>query len=479
MPEPGSELLHGARFDPGELAGLAEPRGAQRLAEVVERSARDSAAAAAAVPQWQAWREAAHRIKAHAMARLDTLLVEFEQNATARGATVLWAENAAEANRHVLAIARQHGARSAVKGKSMLSEQMDLNRHLEAAGVRALETDLGEFLVQLAGQRPVHATGPSLHLSRADVAGLFAEKLREPYTLQAEALTAMARRHLREEFLRAGMGITGCNFAAADTGTICLVENEGNIGLATSVPPVHVALVGIEKIVPRLADLPLFLGLLVRSNSSQKLSSYTHLIHGPAPGRRLYVILVDDGRTRVLADRATRAGLYCIRCGGCLNVCPVYRRVGGWVYGWVYPGPIGSVLTPQLIGLKQAGLLPFASTLCGACAEVCPVKVDLAHQLVHLRHRAVREPSPVRAWSDRLAWRAWAWAMSGPRRYRLAMGLVRLFLRVARLLPWHPGALGRWTRGRELPTVPARQAFRAWWRRNRQRESLDRGPHAR
>jgi len=209
------------------------------------------------------------------------------------------------------------------------------------------------------------------------------------------------------------------------------------------------------------------LNLLARSCSGQKLSSYTHLIHGPAPGRKLYVILVDDGRTRVLADRPARAALFCIRCGGCLNVCPVYRRVGGWVYGWVYPGPIGSVLTPQMIGLKQAGLLPFASTLCGACAEVCPVKVDLAHQLVHLRHRAVTEPSPVRSWSDRLAWRAWAWAMSGPWRYRLAMGFVRFFLRVARRLPWHPGALGRWTRGRELPEVPSREPFRAWWRRGR------------
>jgi L-lactate dehydrogenase complex protein LldF len=465
MNEDNSERLGGAPFDAEQLSGLAEPRGPKSLAEVVERSSRDSAAAAAAVPQWQQWRDAAHRIKAHAMAHLDRLLVEFERNVTARGATVIYAEDAAEANRRVLEIAREHGARSAVKGKSMLSEQMDLNRHLEAAGIRALETDLGEFLVQLAGQRPVHVIGPSLHLSRQDVARLFAEKLGEPYTVEAEELTGMARRRLREEFLRAGMGITGCNFAAADTGTICLVENEGNIGLATSLPPVHVVLVGIEKVIPRLADLPVFLNLLARSCSGQKLSSYTHLIHGPGPGRKLYVILVDDGRSRVLADRAARAALYCIRCGLCLNVCPVYRRVGGWVYGWVYAGPIGSVLTPHLMGLEKAGLLPFASSLCGACGEVCPVKVDIPHQLVHLRHRAVTEPSPMRSVLDRLGWKLWAWAMSGPRRYAVAMGLVRLAIRAARYLPWHPGPLGRWTRGRELPDVPKRTSFRGWWRR--------------
>jgi L-lactate dehydrogenase complex protein LldF len=365
----------------------------------------------------------------------------------------------------VLQIAREHNVKSVVKSKSMVTEEMELNHVLESEGIRAVETDLGEYIVQLARQRPIHIVTPALHMSAADVGKLFSEKLGEPYSEEHQSLTAIARRHLRDEYLQAGMGISGCNFAVADTGTLVVVENEGNAGLSTATPPVHVAVIGIEKLLPRIEYLPLFLNLLGRSGTGQKLTTYTHLIHGPAPGRKLYVILIDNGRSNVLKDPAAWQSLFCIRCGACLNACPVYRRVGGWSYGWVYPGPIGSILSPHLIGMDKAGKLPFASSLCGACGEVCPVKIDIPHQLVHLRHRAVNEPSPMNSITERVTWNLWAWAMGGPLRYKLTMLGVRWGVRMTKFLPWHPGKLGAWTRGRELPKVPG-HSFRGWWKKH-------------
>jgi L-lactate dehydrogenase complex protein LldF len=460
--------LDGAEFLTPLTYGLYEPDSPPSLGETAERSSKHNRAVTDAIPYFQDWREAAHQIKSYAIANLDKLLVEFERNITARGATVLWANNAAEANRYVLDIAREHNVQSVVKSKSMVSEEMELNQVLESAGIRAVETDLGEYIVQLACQRPVHIVTPAIHMSAADVGRLFADKLGEPYSEEHRSLTDIARRHLREEYLRAGMGISGCNFAVAETGTLVVVENEGNAGLSTATPPIHVALVGIEKMLPRIDYLPVFLNLLARSGTGQKLTTYTHLIHGATPGRKLYVILLDNGRSNVLRDRKAWAALHCIRCGACLNNCPVYRRVGGWAYGWVYPGPIGSILTPHLLGMKKAGKLPFASSLCGACAEICPVKIDIPHQLVHLRRRAVNEPSPMNSITERLTWAVWAWFMGGPWRYKLAMTAVRIGVRMAKFLPWHPGKLGAWTRGRELPKVPGPD-FRSWWRRNRDR----------
>jgi len=459
----------GAEFLKDLTHGLYEPHGSEALGRSTEYSSKHNRAITGAIPYFQDWREAAHQVKRYAIANLDKLIVEFERNISARGAKVLFAENAEEANKHILTIARENQVKSVVKSKSMVTEEMELNHVLGAEGIRAVETDLGEYIVQLAEQRPVHIVTPALHMSAAEVGRLFSDKLGEPFSAEHQHLTAIARKHLRDEYLQAGMGISGCNFAVAQTGTLVVVENEGNAGLSTSCPPVHVAMVGIEKVIPRIGDVPLFLNLLGRSGTGQKLTTYTHLIHGPAPGRKMYVIFIDNGRSNVLKDPAAWRSLFCIRCGACLNACPVYRRTGGWAYGWVYPGPIGSIITPHLVGMDQAGTLPFASSLCGACGEVCPVKIDIPHQLVHLRHRAVNEPSPMNSWTERLMWRTWAWFMGGSWRYRLAMLGVRIGVRMAKFLPWHPGKLGAWTRGRDLPQGQG-YTFRGWWRRSGQRQ---------
>lgn len=456
-------VLDGAEFLAKETKWLAEPRGSKALELATKRSAKTRDQIALGIPQWESWREQAARIKAFALSRLDQLLKQFEQNISARGATVLWAQNAREANEHVLNIAKKHGVRLVVKSKSMVSEEMDLNRALATIGVTAVETDLGEFLVQLAGQRPTHIVTPALHLSAEDIGRMFAEKLGEPFTRQHEQLTAIARRHLRRKFLEADMGISGANFAIADIGAICVVENEGNAGLSMATPPVHVVLMGMEKVIPSILHLPVFLQLLARSGTGQKLTAYTHIIHGPSPGQAMYVVIVDNGRSRVLADPQLRSALSCIRCGACLNACPVYRRVGGWAYGWIYPGPIGAVITPGMVGVRQAGKLPFASSLCGACYEVCPVKIDIPHKLVYLRHLAVSQPSPVRSGLEKLVWNAWAMTMRRAWRYKLAMAAARLGMKVVSWLPWKPKLLRAWLRSRDLPPVPAGGPFRKRW----------------
>jgi L-lactate dehydrogenase complex protein LldF len=462
-----ASALEGAPFLSKETKGLAEAWGSKALELATRRTAKQRDQLAASIPQWESWRQQAEQIKAYAITHLEEMLLQFEQNISARGVTVLWAEDAREANEHLLAIAKKHGVRLVVKSKSMVSEEMELNHALETIGVEALETDLGEFLVQLTGKRPTHIVTPALHLSVEEVGRLFAEKLRAPFTRQHEELTSIARGHLRQKFLAAGMGVSGVNFAMADVGAICIVENEGNAGLSMATPPVHVALMGIEKVIPSIAHLPLFLQLLARSGTQQKLTSYTHLVFGPSPGQTMYVVIVDNGRTRTLADPKLRSALHCIRCGACLNACPVYRRVGGWAYGWIYPGPIGAVITPAMVGIKQAGKLPFASSLCGACNEVCPVRIDLPHKLVYLRHRAVREPSPVRSLWERIIWWGWSVAMGRGSLYRLAMATARIGMKLVPFLPWKPALLRAWLRGRDLPPVPRGGPFRARWPRLR------------
>jgi L-lactate dehydrogenase complex protein LldF len=337
-----------------------------------------------------------------------------------------------------------------------------------------LETDLGERIVQLARQAPSHIIVPAIHLSRGEIADLFVRELEVERTDDPIALTAIARRLLREQFARAALGISGVNFAVAETGALLLLENEGNIRLTTSLPPVHVALMGIEKLVPRLSDLEVFLRLLPRSGTGQHLTSYQSILTGPAREgqegpRELHIVLVDNGRSALLADEQDRQTLACIRCGACLNACPVYRQVGGHAYGSVYPGPIGAILTPQLAGVEAAGELPFASSLCGACRDVCPVKIDIPRMMLRLRARAnASERRPARAAGEGRAFAFWAWVMESPWRYRCAARVARAFEpwllgqgRLAHSLRARIGPLSQWTAERELRR-PER-SFRELW----------------
>ncbi len=458
--------LKGAAFLQEQIPGLKEPSGPPATMANAKRAADNARDVASEIPYFQSWRDTANRVKRYAVSNLDKLLVEFERNLKARDVEVLWAVDAEEANRLVLDIAKKHDVKKVVKAKTMVSEEMELNHALADAGIEALETDLGEYLVQLAEQRPTHIVTPALHLSAGDCGELFEKKLGEPFTEEHQALTAIARKHLRQKFIEADMGVSGVNFGIADTGAISIIENEGNAGLSTSAPPVHVALMGIEKVIPSIDYLPLFWNLLARSGTAQKLTSYTHLIHGPTPGKKMYLIIIDNGRSNAVADPPARMALGCIRCGNCLNNCPVYRRVGGWAYGWVYPGPIGSIITPQLLGLKTAGKLPFASSLCGACSEACPVKIDIPHQLVYLRNRAANESSPVNSLVERVMWKGFSFLFSSGARYRLTMWAARTGIPFLKFLPWHPWYLGAWTRGRELPKPPKSGPFRKWWKAN-------------
>jgi L-lactate dehydrogenase complex protein LldF len=432
--------------------------------------------AVAEVPGFERLRERAQALKREVIEHLDFYLDQFATQVERRGGKIHWAETAEDARRTVIEIARRAGATEIIKAKTMVSEEIELNEALEAAGIRPVETDLGEFIVQLARDRPVHIVAPAMHLTRHGVSELFAKHLHSQPTTEPEELTAIARRALRESFARAPVGLSGANFAVAESGTIVLIENEGNIRFSTTAPRVHVALVGIEKLITRFEDLAVFLRLLGRSATGQKLTVYTSLLTGTRRAgedgpEELHVILVDNGRIETLADPKMREALYCIRCGACLNTCPVYRKIGGRSYGWVYSGPIGALVTPQFTGIENARELPFASSLCAACREVCPVKINIPDLLLYLRGEAQRsapaetpEDSPV---AERTAMRLWAWAMRRPWVYELGARLVRFGQRffaregwIARV-PSFP--VSRWTDGRDLPAL-APKSFRERWK---------------
>ena len=420
-------------------------------------------------PNFQQWRKNASAIKRYSIQHLDQLLVQFEQNLRKKGIEVLWAKDAAEANDLIVGIAKEHGVKKVVKSKSLVSEELQLNKAFKANGIESIETDLGEFIIQLAGQRPTHVVIPALHLTAEQIGHLFEEKLGEKFTPVHEELTALARKHLRNHFLTADMGISGINMAYADTGAFTVIENEGNAGLTTSTPPIHVAIMGIEKVIPSIKYAPYFLNVLPRSATDQKLTTYTHVFHGPTAGRKMYVVIIDNGRTNVLEDPFTQNTLYCIRCGACMNACPVYHRVGGWAYGWIYPGPIGEVLNPHLCGMKKAGKLPFASSLCEKCAQVCPVKINLPEQLVHLRNESARTPgSPAKSFRQDLMWRTWSFFNQKPGRFAFFMGLIRIGTHFAWMVPQclRPFEFGAWTKGRAIP-IPTGKPFRRWWKKNR------------
>jgi L-lactate dehydrogenase complex protein LldF len=400
------------------------------------------------VADWEELREAGRTIKADVLAHLDEYLVRFEQAIVAAGGRVHWARDAAEANAIVVDVARAHGVDEVVKMKSLTTDEIRLNHALAAEGIHALETDFAELILQLDGDWSSHILVPAIHRNRTEIRDLFARTIAPGIASDdPRDLAEAARLYLRERFLAAKVGVSGANFGVVETGTICIVESEGNGRMCTTLPPVLVSVLGIEKLVPAFADLEVFLQLLPRSSTGERMNPYTSLWTGVTPGdgpQELHVVLLDNGRTRVLRDEVGRQALHCIRCSACLNVCPVYSRTGGHAYGSVYPGPIGAILTPQLVGIENAPSLPFASSLCGACYEVCPVKIDIPSVLLHLRAQA---PKPV---TERTAMRLAAWVLASPRRFAFAQRLMRLPF-VDRL-----GPLRVWRRTRDLKSIPPR-----------------------
>ncbi|MDR7439463.1 MAG: LutB/LldF family L-lactate oxidation iron-sulfur protein [Armatimonadota bacterium] len=458
------------RFSEQSVRALQDPRLREALRRALEDLRGKWARATGDLPHFDALRDRAKQIKAHTLQNLDRYLEQLEAQVQQRGGVVHWARDAEEACTTVVGVCRSAGARTVVKSKSMLTEEIELNQALERAGIRVVETDLGEFVVQLDGDRPSHLIAPIIHKRREEVAALFSRHLGTPADAPVEVLTRAARAHLRQAFLTAEVGITGANFLVAETGSVVLVENEGNARLVTALPRVHIAVAGIEKVIPRLQDLAVFLPVLVRSATGQKLSSYISVLSGPRrPGEvggpeAFHLVLVDNRRTAVLADPDLREALQCLRCGACLNTCPVYERVGGHTYGWVYGGPIGAVLTPKLRGVTQAAQLPYASTLCGACREVCPVRIDIPRMLVQLRAQVVASGG-IRP-TERLVMRLLGWILRSPARYRFGGRLARVVQRAVwgeRPIRALPGPLRAWTRMRDFPPLAPR-TFRERWR---------------
>ncbi|MBN2056127.1 lactate utilization protein [bacterium] len=419
----------------------------------------------AEMTNWEELRDQARELKMYCLDWLPQLLEQFESALRDRGGKVHWAVDGSAARDIILDLARRRKVRLVVKGKSIMSEEIELRPALEAAGIEALETDLGEFIVQLQGKMPSHITAPALHLSRQQIGRLFEEKLGIPYSEDPVELTAAARKHLRSKFLDADMGIIGANFLVAETGTIVSVENEGNIRLSSNLPPLVICVAGIEKVIPALPDLYPLLKLLGPHGTGQRATAAVSMLTGvrgksePHGPEELHVVLIDNGRSRIAVDHEMREALTCIRCGSCLNICPVFRRVSGHAYGSVNPGPIGAVLTPLLVGFAEAGDLPFGSSLCGACAEVCPVRIPIPELLLRLRGRIARERGGL---GERLAMRGAAAAWRRPYLYR------RGAKSAARLWPLVGGLLGKtllkaWCKERRLPP-PAGMSFNAAWR---------------
>jgi L-lactate dehydrogenase complex protein LldF len=425
---------------------------------------------------WEQLREAGRAIKADVQRRLPELLVQFEEKATVAGAIVHWARDAAEANRIVADLARAKGVDELVKVKSMATQEIGLNEALEADGITAYETDLAELIVQLAHDTPSHILVPAIHYNRTEIRDIFVNEMHDApagLTDEPATLAEAARLHLRRRFLSAKLGVSGANFAIADTGTLVVLESEGNGRMCLTLPETLISVVGVEKLLPSYTDLEVFLQLLPRSSTGERMNPYTTMWTGVTPGdgpSEVHVVLLDNGRANVLADPVGRQALACIRCSACLNVCPVYERTGGHAYGSVYPGPIGAILAPQLNPGEHESL-PYASSLCGACYEACPVKINIPEVLIHLRQRTKH------AAGEKAAMGLLAWVMRNPRRYaaalrsaRIGSGPLAAFVhkgpggrRVLRRVPW-PGS--KWTVSRDAP-LPTTETFREWWIRER------------
>ena len=431
---------------------------------------------------FETWREQAHQLKKHTLENLDYYLEQLESNVKRQGGHVVWARDGSEAIEFLLKLAREKNARLVVKSKSMVTEEIDLREHFAHHNLEVVETDLGEYIIQLANERPYHIVAPALHMTRFQVADLFQEKLHVPREEVIEKQTMIARAVLRRKFLSADIGMTGANFLIADSGAAVVVENEGNARLSSTAPRILVTVAGIEKLIPRAQDLGVFLKVLGRSATGQPMTVYTSFLNGPRrPGEidgpeEFYLILLDNGRTRLLADAEKRQSLYCIRCGACLNHCPVYRKIGGHNYPWIYSGPIGAIITPQFHGVGQDPWLPYASSLCGACADVCPVKIDIPRILLSLRAEVTRAKAREGSGRlERLAFRIWAYVMRRPKLYELGGMLAAAAFPggetgwLRRLPPpLNIGPLAAWASQRDLPP-PAPRSFRQLWRERQAR----------
>ena len=448
--------------------------------QATDRFVGGRAARVAELPHWEELRQIGSDIRMHTIEHMDVYLTQLEEKVKATGGYVHWAETAKDANRIVLQIAREHNVKTAVKSKSMATEEIGLNHALEQAGIQAIETDLGEYIIQLAGTGPSHIIVPAVHLKKEEIAAIFSEKLDIHAPTDPIELARIAREVLREKFLTAEMGISGGNFLIAETGTLVMVTNEGNGRMCTTMPDLHVAVVGIDKVIPDWESLTVFLKLLARSATGQKLSTYTQFITGPRREegefgpKEFHLVLLDNGRSKVLQDPVGREVFKCIRCGACANVCPVYKNVGGFAYGSFISGPIGAILTPQMLGTQVARELPYASTLCGACADVCPVKIPIPTILRHLRRRVAQGdkfarstlPAPIRLSASLVSLvLAQNWI------YRLGTRLLPSVMSIFKRGNWIPSApypLSRWTKARPLPPFIAQ--FRSWWKNKRETE---------
>jgi L-lactate dehydrogenase complex protein LldF len=456
-------------FPQAAKAALANSQLRRNLGKATTTIRAKRAAVVGELPDWEALRDAGSAIKERVMRHLDDYLLQLEAAVERAGGQVHWASDAADANRIITEIVQATGADRVVKVKSLTTDEIQLNKALAAAGIRAIETDLAELIIQLAGETSSHILVPAIHKNRSEIRDLFRRTIATDQNLtdNPSELAAAARRYLREQFLSAQVSISGANFAIAESGTIGVVESEGNGRMCLTLPQTLITVMGIEKVLPTFADLAVFLQLLPRSSTGERMNPYTSMWTGVTPGdgpQVFHLVLLDNGRTNVLADDVGRQALHCIRCSACLNSCPVYSRTGGHAYGSVYPGPIGAILTPQLIGVEHAKTLPYASTLCGACYEVCPVKINIPEVLLHLRGEVVRQASPLNP--EALAMRQLARVFASPTSYERAQRLARRgqrFFMHGDVIDHLPGMLKGWTTARDLVPVP-RQSFRDWWR---------------
>ena len=450
-------------FPAAARTALANPQLRRNLRHATTTIRGKSGRVIAEVPDWQELRSAGSALKAYTMANLPRLLEQLEEKVTAAGGVVHWAADAEEANRIVTNLIRETGEHRVIKIKSMATQEIGLNEALAAAGIDPVETDLAELIVQLGHDKPSHILVPAIHRNRSEIREIFLREMPgvDPALTDNPAdLAAAARRYLRETFLSTKVAVSGANFGIAETGTLAVVESEGNGRMCLTLPETLITVMGIEKVVPAWQDLEVFLQLLPRASTGERMNPYTSMWTGVTPGdgpQNFHLVLLDNGRTAVLADEVGRSALHCIRCSACLNVCPVYERTGGHAYGSVYPGPIGAVLSPQLTGIEDNASLPYASSLCGACFDACPVKIDIPSILVHLRNQA---PHPR---TEKAAMAAAAYTMDRPRLYQRAQRAAKLTKLLGKRGRGLPPPLNGWAASRDLPSPPD-ESFRDWWR---------------